>query len=1064
MADKSLSTIAKELYQGFGRNPANRELADTLTFRAPVVKEFNPTYFIPRGINTLRNADYGALKSLIMRDYMKSATPREDIGRGVGALGDVVMGGLDTSPLTMLASPAKAGVKYAARELGPVANRRMEQAMDDLGLRLNVVKPEGGQWSDSSRNLIGKTFKERGEARYEPEVANWLQTAGKKYVLNRMGSPNDELRMLLDKEMSHLDTGKLREMATELSQTEKDLIRAKRKSQGFPEEGMAESQAAKRFELMTDEFINPNPAYIYQQDARFTPDAPWSTKLDPDTPIYSKERGVSYLFDQAGFPEMSQALERAIKSGDLRAEQLNKVSVADAAKLAHDYRVADEAAALSELPKLREYPEGYSWQELTNEDPAVLDKILKREGEVMQNCIGGYCSDVIDDGTRLFSLRDPAGNPHVNIEVTPGQRAATQDFLKNIIPEEEIAAMSDAELMSVFKENFPELGKRLTPDSFNPKIRQIKGKQNEAPIEDYLPYVQDFVLNPVTSNPYSRVNDLENTGLIDLNRLREHGLFDLSSTGARGREINAELNRIYPAEVDQFGGRTLSGQYGVRIPTFDMMRGVVQEMPGNYASPSSLIEYLRGIEPRPIEHGYSKYWNDVENANSKRIVQEAAENPDHPANFAEGGAVEAPEDLGALREPYEGELRFFNNRPDVGAMMTDDGRVIVNPNSQFTNEERDAIIRNERSRLFVKYGLVPEPTFALTKDQEQFLNSNDYNRATGKDRRATIAARLLTGDESAQGSTEEQLDYARMLDSALKEKGFAEGGAVDVDEAYEFRDFGLRQTGEPKEEGALGLIRMPDGMTDMTEYSINVDGKEMPSIIEGMHPADINYIRETGDVPEDAVRTAIHNARKREAQGKNAFYNRKEDKGYAEGGAVKDPFAGMSMLDKVSLLARGAKKRYFDHYDAASKHGAYPDQLAAALKDKYLVELGNSRQNRTPLDVAINYGGGYDFAANKAVPAQDVRDMAKAYQLFDYMTSIRDSAKADAIGDYYENMAGVEAGLAGRSRGRMPESEIQRLSAEYGKRKATAAPAYTEGEYAEGGLVYNDYDEMFEFR
>lgn len=925
MADKSLSTIAKELYQGFGRNPANRELADTLTFRAPVVKEFNPTYFIPRGINTLRNADYGALKSLIMRDYMKSATPREDIGRGVAALGDVTMGGLDASPLTMLASPAKAGVKYAARELGPVANRRMEQAMDDLGLRLNVVKPEGGQWSDSSRNLIGKTFKERSEARYAPEVANWLQTAGKKYVLNRMGSPNDELRMLLDKEMSHLDTDKLRDMANELSQTEKDLIRAKRKSQGFPEEGMAESQAAKRFELMTDEFINPNPAYIYQQDARFTPDAPWSTKLDPDTPIYSKERGVSYLFDEAGFPEMAQTLERAIKSGDLRAEQLNKVSVADAARLAHDYRVADEAAALSELPRVREYPEGYAWHELTNEDPAVLDKILKREGDIMQNCIGGYCSDVIDDGTRLFSLRDPSGKPHVNIEVTPGQRAATQDFLKNIIPEEEIAAMSDSELMSVFKENFPELGKRLKPDSFNPKIRQIKGKQNEAPIEDYLPYVQDFVLNPVTSNPYSRVNDLENTGLIDLNRLREHGLFDLSSTGGRGRDINAELNRIYPAEVDQFGGRTLSGQYGVRIPTFDMMRGVVQEMPGNYASPSSLIEYLRGIEPRPIEHGYSKYWNDVENANSKRIVQEAAENPDHPANFAEGGEV-------------------------------------------------------------------------------------------------------------------------------------------DVDEAYEFRDFGLRQTGEPKEEGALGLIRMPDGMTDMTEYSINVDGKEMPSIIEGMHPADINYIRETGDVPEDAVRTAIHNARKREAQGKNAFYNRREDKGYAKGGEVKDPFADMSMLDKVSLLARGAKKRYFDHYDAASKHGAYPDQLAAALKDKYLVELGNSRQNRTPLDVAINYGGGYDFAANKAVPAQDVRDMAKAYQLFDYMTSIRDSAKADAIGDYYENMAGVEAGLAGRSRGRMPEADIQRLSAQYGKRKATAAPAYTEGEYAEGGLVYNDYDEMFEFR
>jgi len=72
----------------------------------------------------------------------------------------------------------------------------------------------------------------------------------------------------------------------------------------------------------------------------------------------------------------------------------------------------------------------------------------------------------------------------------------------------------------------------------------------------------------------------------------------------------------------------------------------------------------------------------------------------------------------------------------------------------------------------------------------------------------------------------------------------------------------------------------------MTEYSINVDGKEMPSIIEGMHPADINYIRETGDVPEDAVRTAILSARKRMAAGKSPFWNRAEDKGYAEGGIV----------------------------------------------------------------------------------------------------------------------------------------------------------------------------------
>jgi hypothetical protein len=77
---------------------------------------------------------------------------------------------------------------------------------------------------------------------------------------------------------------------------------------------------------------------------------------------------------------------------------------------------------------------------------------------------------------------------------------------------------------------------------------------------------------------------------------------------------------------------------------------------------------------------------------------------------------------------------------------------------------------------------------------------------------------------------------------------------------------------------------MPNGRDVMTEYAINVDGREMPSIVEGMHPADLNYIRETGIVPRDAQATAIRSANKREARGLSPFWN-KED-GYAKGGEV----------------------------------------------------------------------------------------------------------------------------------------------------------------------------------
>ena len=284
--------------------------------------------------------------------------------------------------------------------------------------------------------------------------------------------------------------------------------------------------------------------------------------------------------------------------------------------------------------------------------------------------------------------------------------------------------------------------------------------------------------------------------------------------------------------------------------------------------------------------------------------------------------------------------------------------------------------------------------------------------------------------------------------------GYAAGGLVasDYDDesisqmADDLLGYGNRVTGEAKGKGALGEIRMPDGRDVMTEYSINVDGREMPSIVEGMHPADVNYIRETGIVPEDAVATAIRSANKREARGKSAFY--------AKGGEVKDPFADLSVLDKAGLLAKAAKYRV-QYNKQAVEHGKYPEELFSALKAKYRDQVGNSRVNRSPLDAALNYGGGYDFGVRQDVPADIARDMGKTYQYVDYFFSPFTGPKSDAVGDYYENMAGVEAGIKERGR-RASDAEIQRRSAEYGRRTSRMLPQHVEENYAEGGLVYND--------
>ena len=96
----------------------------------------------------------------------------------------------------------------------------------------------------------------------------------------------------------------------------------------------------------------------------------------------------------------------------------------------------------------------------------------------MGHCVGGYCPDVLEGRSRIFSLRDAKGEPHVTVEVDPSSvigRAPESDPL--------------------------------------PRIVQIKGKANRAPNEEYLPFVQDFVRNSPLGGTWSDVGDLRNAGL-----------------------------------------------------------------------------------------------------------------------------------------------------------------------------------------------------------------------------------------------------------------------------------------------------------------------------------------------------------------------------------------------------------------------------------------------------------------------------------------------------------------------------------------------------------------------
>ena len=144
----------------------------------------------------------------------------------------------------------------------------------------------------------------------------------------------------------------------------------------------------------------------------------------------------------------------------------------------------------------------------------------------MGHCVGGYCPDVIEGRSRIYSLRDKKGEPHVTIEVTPPankSRLETDWFnqqtenIQDEITQEALKEHGAKKSTSPAEDRFTwgqalsnAIVKRMGP--VPDEISQIKGKANKAPKEDYLPFVHEFVR---TGN-WSKVNDLQNTGLRDL--------------------------------------------------------------------------------------------------------------------------------------------------------------------------------------------------------------------------------------------------------------------------------------------------------------------------------------------------------------------------------------------------------------------------------------------------------------------------------------------------------------------------------------------------------------------
>lgn len=395
----------------------------------------------------------------------------------------------------------------------------------------------------------------------ETDAQKWLERALTKYYKNEFGSPDDPLRALAERGM-HYD----------------------------PEMTPEKWKATVNSYLMEDPIQNllfpPNPAGGMpgagsNLRGETLAEMPWLAKVPATDKVYGIAGGgldLGHFTDEflnaLNDPEVSGLpLDLAV-----RPESLGRMTFPQAVEHVgkiNQYRVKEmERAALSaqESPAVwpyKNYPEnnprGLRWVELRAPenvenllddadrerldlavregrpiDPQdketilrvraqrALEDALRYEGDTMGHCVGGYCPDVMSGRSRIFSLRDAKGEPHVTIETRPGgRRAALAEIPRDVLDELTADALADTNAVTgpmgidmndprwtrTYQTNLG-LKQREWIDN-NPlpdEIVQIKGKQNRAPKEDYLPFVQDFV----KSQKWANIGDIGNTGLVRL--------------------------------------------------------------------------------------------------------------------------------------------------------------------------------------------------------------------------------------------------------------------------------------------------------------------------------------------------------------------------------------------------------------------------------------------------------------------------------------------------------------------------------------------------------------------
>lgn len=390
-----------------------------------------------------------------------------------------------------------------------------------------------------------------------------------------------------------------------------------RQREGFPVENAASSNAGRGWENIADATIMRSP---YRDQAPMYLGSSDSEKAlrevggqyaveNPEALAYNLD--VGGMGDRLGFTHMADELRNAINPDSglppellINPDKLAKMSVADVSrhvdkinawratqKAEANRAIAGNAATqvVKEYPeqgmrwvelrtKQKDVPEGYEYDAsrgeyinlfdegaqpfksgVDEESVKALRDALKYEGEQLSHCVGGYCPDVEEGKSRIFSLRTEEGKPLTTIEMKPNPYLPSHEEALRYRPEAEQLVLRENPGIDLndldAQATVADVSAMLAKQNMPPVVNQIKGMRNAPPREQI-----DFVLDFLNERPDVRFtsygkDDLSNIGIVDTDP--KHGnwrrvLEDKSDREAymSEQQINSTINDVMRAIME----------------------------------------------------------------------------------------------------------------------------------------------------------------------------------------------------------------------------------------------------------------------------------------------------------------------------------------------------------------------------------------------------------------------------------------------------------------------------------------------------------------------------------